>query len=316
LAFENDLVAVDPSVTIPYWDWTDNASNPFTAKFLGGDGDPADSDKVKSGPFTRDGPNAWTITVTDANGDPDFLQRLFGTDATAMALPTGPDVGTALNIDHYESSPWRDSSSGLRASVENNLHNLVHRWVAGTMGMMTSPNDPVFFLHHCNIDRLWARWQRLHPGASPYLPPAGAALGHNLMDAMIFSGGPPAPWPGTWTPASVIEHHALGYQYDDEFVLRKPDIPLSFVRILFGVINDAPGWVIGPDGKPHPVPGPGDPWRQLSPADRNQLAGLAIHQAAALITNKAAGREIQKIAGRFVGKEGQKFIEGGKKRVG
>ena len=22
-----------------------------------------------------------------------------------------------------------------------------------------SPNDPVFFLHHCNVDRLWAYWQ-------------------------------------------------------------------------------------------------------------------------------------------------------------
>jgi len=38
LAFENDLVAIDPSVTIPYWDWPDSASNPFTNDFLGGNG--------------------------------------------------------------------------------------------------------------------------------------------------------------------------------------------------------------------------------------------------------------------------------------
>lgn len=27
------------------------------------------------------------------------------------------------------------------------------------MGPMTSPNDPAFFLHHCNVDRLWYLWQ-------------------------------------------------------------------------------------------------------------------------------------------------------------
>jgi tyrosinase len=308
LQFENDLVGVDPSVTIPYWDWTDAASNPFTPDFLGGDGDPADSDKVKTGPFARDGTNAWTLNVTDSAGDPDYLQRSFGTDATAMVLPTESDVDTALNIDHYDASPWANASSGLRSNVESNLHNLVHRWVGGTMGMMTSPNDPVFWLHHCNIDRLWAVWQRLRPAAAPYLPASGAALGHNLLDNMIFSDHPPAPWSGTWTPASVVEHHALGYQYDDELVIGRIRIPLAFVRILFGVANDAPGWVIGPDGRPHPVPGPGDPWSRLSRADRNELAGLAVHQAAALIADKKAGREIQKLAASLVGKEAQRFL--------
>jgi hypothetical protein len=33
--------------------------------------------------------------------------------------------------------------------------NLVHRWVNGNMVSMASPNDPVFWLHHANIDRLW-----------------------------------------------------------------------------------------------------------------------------------------------------------------
>src|SRR5215471_17135571 len=38
LQFENDLVAIDPNVTIPYWDWPDSASNPLIPAFLGGDG--------------------------------------------------------------------------------------------------------------------------------------------------------------------------------------------------------------------------------------------------------------------------------------
>ena len=307
LAFENDLVAIDSSVTIPYWDWPDPASNPLTAAFLGGDGDPADSEKVKTGAFAHDGPNAWTLSVTDNSGDPDFLQRSFGTDPTAMTLPTSADVDTALNIDYYDSYPWANSSSGLRANVEISLHNVVHRWLAGTMGMMTSPNDPVFWLHHCNIDRLWAVWQRMHPGASPFQPVTGAAQGHNLMDPMIFNANPPPPWPGTFTPASVVEHHALGYQYDDELVFPRVKFPLSFVRILFGVVNDAPGWVIGPDGKPHPVPGP-EPWLRLSKVDRDNLAALAIHQAAGVMADKKMAGQIQKVAAKLVSKDAQKFL--------
>lgn len=308
LAFEDDLASVDPGVTIPYWDWPDADSNPFTTDLLGGDGDPADDGKVTTGRFAHDGPDAWTIEVKDAPTDPDYLQRSFGTDPTAMQLPLESDVDSATAIDHYDSYPWRGSSSGARSLVEGNLHNLVHRWVGGTMGMMTSPNDPVFWLHHCNIDRLWAVWQRLHPGASPYLPASGAATGHNLMDAMNFSEGAPPPWPGTWTPAGVVEHHALGYRYDDELVIEDVDIPLAFVRILFGVINDAPGWVVGPDGKPHPVPGPGDPWFRLEPVDRDELAGLAIHQAAALVSNDATRRELERSALGLIGREARAVL--------
>ena len=28
------------------------------------------------------------------------------------------------------------------------------------MGPSSSPNDPVFFLHHCNVDRIWEAWMQ------------------------------------------------------------------------------------------------------------------------------------------------------------
>ena len=36
------------------------------------------------------------------------------------------------------------------------------------MAQMTSPNDPIFFLHHCQVDRIWAQWQQEHPGNANY----------------------------------------------------------------------------------------------------------------------------------------------------
>lgn len=306
LEFENDLAAVDPSVTIPYWDWPDAASSPFVPDLLGEDGDPTDDGKVKTGPFARDGAGHWTLKVNDSDSDPDYLRRSFGTDATAPSLPSANDVATALSTGNYDSYPWSGFSSGLRGQVEVALHNLVHRYVGGTMAAMTSPNDPVFWLHHCNIDRLWADWQRSFPAVAPYLPASGAALGHNLMDAMIFSAAPPTPWQGTFTPAGVVNHHTLGYMYDDELVVPALRANLTFVRILFGVVNDAPGVVIGPDGRPHPVPGgPGDPWAKLSLAERDELVGLAIHQAAGLLSNGGLGKSIQAHAGTLISKSAQ-----------
>lgn len=75
----------------------------------------------------------------------------------------------------------------------------------------SAPNDPVFWLHHCNIDRLWARWQKKFP-TQPYRPSSGGPAGHNLNDPMWPWAGEPTPP----TPARVLNHRNLGYQYDDE----------------------------------------------------------------------------------------------------
>jgi hypothetical protein len=92
------------------------------------------------------------------------------------------------------------------------MHNLIHIWVGGSMVPITSPNDPVFFLHHCFVDKLWADWQSLHPNVPWYLPDGGAAPGHNLKDLL-------RPWNDT-TPEDVIDHRRHGYRYDTESYLQ------------------------------------------------------------------------------------------------
>ena len=62
----------------------------------------------------------------------------------------------------------------------------------------TSPNDPIFFLHHCGVDMIWALWQARHSQAeAKHLPPqrgpngeAVTRMGHHLEDPMW-------PWDGT-----------------------------------------------------------------------------------------------------------------------
>jgi tyrosinase len=45
---------------------------------------------------------------------------------------------------------------GASAELEARPHDQVHVWVSGNMVTFMSPLDPIFWLHHCNIDRLWA----------------------------------------------------------------------------------------------------------------------------------------------------------------
>lgn len=51
----------------------------------------------------------------------------------------------------------------IRQRIEWVPHGIVHAAVGGPNGDMTamhSPNDPMFWLHHSNVDRLWWNWQQ------------------------------------------------------------------------------------------------------------------------------------------------------------
>jgi tyrosinase len=171
LDFETELRRVDPSVTLPYWDWTAGASSLWSADFLGGDGRDSD-DRVTTGPFTGD---RWPL-VAGTDRRP-YLRRTLGRGETRR-LPSRTEQQRVLAQRVYDAAPWNGSSRrGLRNQLEGwrgpGMHNQVHNWVGGTMLNGGSPNDPVFWLHHCNVDRLWARWQADHPDGG-YLPASGA----------------------------------------------------------------------------------------------------------------------------------------------
>jgi len=74
----------------------------------------------------------------------------------ASLLPHKSDV-TALN--------GFTSFITLQSAIEGAVHAGVHNAVGGDMATAASPSDPLFWLHHANIDRLWVRWQKKHPGA-------------------------------------------------------------------------------------------------------------------------------------------------------
>ncbi|HEY9753882.1 MAG TPA: tyrosinase family protein [Oculatellaceae cyanobacterium] len=227
LRFERDLQdeLANPRFGLPYWDSAGDQSlpDPRTASvwredFMGGNGDKNNKNIVGSGPFRK---GEWT--TYDMNDKPGSLTRNFG--AEAPSLPSPNDALFALRKRRvYDNSPWNmNSEPSYRNQLEGwvpnppglGLHNLTHVWVGGAMQTVpTAPNDPVFFLHHCNTDRLWAQWQATYPKAS-YVPTAGGPQGQNLHDPMW-------PWDGlreaeVVTPNDMLDYKKLcDYVYDTE----------------------------------------------------------------------------------------------------
>ncbi|KAK7740873.1 hypothetical protein SLS62_010970 [Diatrype stigma] len=104
---------------------------------------------------------------------------------TTYSSVTGLDYGTAaelvyrlltypMDYPHFATLARDENafSAGASTKVTNDInmefiHNNVHYWVGGNGGHMSqipvATFDPVFWLHHCNIDRLFAIWQTLNP---------------------------------------------------------------------------------------------------------------------------------------------------------
>jgi tyrosinase len=96
-------------------------------------------------------------------------------------LPT--DFNNTVGYLSFTSSKTasHNAPAGTFSTLEGMPHNLVHNCIGGVgpldpgpYGNMTnflSPVDPIFFLHHANMDRLWDVWTRKQKNLKlPYLP--------------------------------------------------------------------------------------------------------------------------------------------------
>ncbi|MDB5951190.1 MAG: hypothetical protein JWR65_3045 [Massilia sp.] len=82
--------------------------------------------------------------------------------ANPLYMPrAGTNVYNALSLAPFAPSVWnfqRGTANAFEPQFESAPHNPVHNLIGGEMAAMTSPRDPIFYLHHANIDRLWHAW--------------------------------------------------------------------------------------------------------------------------------------------------------------
>jgi hypothetical protein len=275
IEFDLQQVSGDPELTLPYWDWTTartpaDAGWPFTNDFMGGFGNAGPGPTtgyVTTGPFGN--PATWRMNIRRGNDTDVQLKRSRGIP-TPGDLPVRDDVlfsfGTGVPAGDtwpqvYDLAPWNETPgvvptdnqilSSFRKVLERILHDGVHGWVGDAWefvgqtprdgGHMSFPsvsvNDPVFWLHHCNVDRLWAVWQRKVAGSSYRPTGTGTAdLGHNGDDVMSRFADPA--WfnaPLHQHPIDLEDHQALGYWYHSDL----PDVAPDSLSVAFGPVPEA-----------------------------------------------------------------------------
>jgi hypothetical protein len=188
--------------------------------------------------------------VRDQSGNPDFALPYWDySDPTKQYLPEpfrNPD--NALYVSRRSNDAnFRDASSpsiddpmfnycnglaqpsfglfpkpGASERLESDVHDPIHAWVGGNPfigppGLMfqveTAAQDPVFYLHHSNLDRLWESWKSITlDGANhadpPDLPWRGTA--YAFFDDTGTKLNPP------WMVKDVLDTTVmdLGYVYE------------------------------------------------------------------------------------------------------
>jgi tyrosinase len=198
MAFEDAMRSLGCDITLPYWDWS-------------------------SGPSTG---------VPEACRHPTYVNRSGAT--VSNPLYSGPRAagGQTSRRADIDATAYDDLATSAQAAMSaatfdsfqnqiNGVHGSVHVRTGGDMGSVpTASYDPIFFLHHANIDRLWAQWQTSHPGSLP----ASEAMFELPPFNRLFTI--------QWQRGSDVEStDALGYRYR-RFCFIIPPIRLWEVSVL------------------------------------------------------------------------------------
>lgn len=223
--FEIALQSIDPSVTVPYWDWTIDSSVVttqsviFTSSYFGASSSTSPYEvkdgrmvnwTVSSEPLkyvTWASPTGYLRSVDNANPS-GYITRGIGLNSAYTNTPTSTEVALCAiktSFDTFWSCVWGSAGSN---SDQSHMHAGVHVSVGGAWPVgnaivsgdltdpATSPNDPLFFSHHAQLDRLWYQW-KVNTGdakattADPCAGFYGTAVtspqpsGHNLADTFF-----------------------------------------------------------------------------------------------------------------------------------
>jgi Common central domain of tyrosinase/Polyphenol oxidase middle domain len=170
-------------------------------------------------------------TLPDGTANPLFVpspRRSAALMAGGQVPATATSSTAAMSMTNFSSRPLLPSFGGGRVgpahfggalgALESTPHNVMHPTIGGPGagqcqgGLMTDPRcaalDPIFWLHHANIDRLWNRWLvlgggRANPSEAAWLNQEFAF--HDETGAKVTLSG-----------AEVVDSAAqLGYGYDD-----------------------------------------------------------------------------------------------------
>jgi tyrosinase len=185
-------------------------------------------------------------TLPDGTPNALFVSRRYGVRGNGIivlppnlidleALKDGQFIGDDSGVPPGFGGPETPfhHGSGPNGGLEMQPHNVVHGLVGGLIrggdrrspadyGLMSMPNtaalDPIFWVHHANIDRLWEVWLRRDPSHhNPDKPdPGNRSWLDGPADRKFFAPGPDGQ-PHAYTAREMLntESSNLNYVYED-----------------------------------------------------------------------------------------------------
>ncbi len=143
----------------------------------------------------------------------------------AVSEETVDDGLSAPSFSDFNSGACKQHSlmGSTYGVLESQPHNLTHNNIGGyqhvpnsQVGFMAdnlSPVDPIFFLHHSNMDRLWDVWTRKQQSCGqPYLPQGADWTAYSSEQFMFYVNSQNQPVTQT-DAGSYVDMKQFGYTY-------------------------------------------------------------------------------------------------------
>lgn len=174
---------------MPYWDWAANRTVPqaFREATYGGQPNPL---------YVSSRHNNYSIP--DIYSGPSVMSSIYGQtnfELFASSRPGGQASTAAAWI----------KAKGIQGTLEATPHNNIHDKLGGYMPDPHSAKDPIFLMHHGNIDRIWWHWNCS----------GGVNTSDPLWRNMPFTNhyyNPDGSW-ATYKPSDLQSVGSLGYSY-------------------------------------------------------------------------------------------------------
>ncbi len=211
---------------LPYWNSSDYADHPAAAGL----------------PLALRGrslPPGVVVPGVEARPDGSFPNPLY--DATREMTGDAPtwrranaglwtDASDALSRRHFATAQDAQSVSfgggyleditlfhiaDELGQLDGQPHGTVHSAVNGNMGLFeTAGLDPVFWMHHANVDRLWETYARDLGHGYPFEDGTPAGPAHDSWSSQVFRFLRPDGRVFEWTAPMVVDLASLDYRYD------------------------------------------------------------------------------------------------------
>ncbi|KAB2637406.1 polyphenol oxidase [Pyrus ussuriensis x Pyrus communis] len=154
----------DPTFALPYWNWDSPDGFPIPDIYT-------DTTSPLYDQYRNAGHQPPVLVDLSYGGTDDDVDEQTRIDEN-LAIMYRQMVSGAKTPDLFFGHEYRagDTTTGNYAgTIENNPHNNIHLWCGDPdqpnkedMGnFYSSGRDPLFYAHHCNVDRMWNIWKTL-----------------------------------------------------------------------------------------------------------------------------------------------------------